>query len=590
MPVNSYPAGIQSSATGGHETVTSTPVYTDRRVLYVDSNHPNADDANPGTEREAPFLSLAGTNLAGTGGGDGLYSGAYYNALADDIIIVAASHTEIATHAVHGAAGNPTLKCSISVTKAGLSIIGLGSGTTRPTLSSQNGTPIFTVTGTGFELRNFQLRVGSVETDPTTLVDINVAGCVIGECDFEVSTPCTSLLRAGNAAVSTGLKVESCTFTNSRTVASGTHGGSPPLVPRYGIYCPGTFSVSSLYIESCTFSGGTTGWDDGAIHLASPTNLRIYNCTFSNGADIEATAFRGILSNNTMAASCRIINDRLRGYPLGLVASTDGGHAILSNPNLYITGSVYWVDSSDALASNSNNGTERDHPLATLAQAITNHTAANGDLIIVESGHSQLLMSSTTTISEADTKIFGLGTSSAQKPGFTPATTVTPLFTLSGNGVELHGLRFPASAVATTTIRISVTGEQCVIEGCDFTMNANYDIAAVDLVSGDGSEVNNCTFTIATVPALDNSSGIHAIQLAHTAQLYNLVDNCTFDGGSAALGFNGGALYFNSAAQRTVVLGCTFRYGADIYIPNGETNIVIAGNTMDATSRVDWTI
>lgn len=589
--VISYPAGIQSSATGAHATVTSTPVYTDRTTYYVDSTHPNASDTNPGTEEEAPFASLAGTN------GDGGTDGAYFTAAANNIIIVGAGHVEPST-------------CSIDITKAGLSILGCGSGTTRPILKAPNvlgaDTYVFNLHAAGVEVRNFILRAKGVGTDttaypPASIVRINGAGCVLGECDIAAgplptSTTvaatgeygnCIALVTVNATTTSTGFKMENCDLRND--CASGAYGAS--VNPLYGIYY--VESMGSTYIESCTFDGGADGFDKGAIAIASAkalTNLRVYNCTFDNGADIipiGAAYFRGILSNNTMAASCRIVNDRLRGYPLGLVAATDGGNAILSNPNLYLSGNVYWLDNSNALASDTNAGSERDRPLATLAQAISNFTAANGDLIVVESGHAQALLT-TQTISEADTKVFGLGTSSAQKPSFTisAASLVSTLFTLSGNGVELHGLRFPVSPITCT--RVSITGEQVVIEGCDFTSNTAYDLTSVVINSGDGVEIDNCTFTISAAPALVSSSS-QAITSAHTAALYNLIRNCTFDGGSSALGWSGGALALNSAVQRTVILGCTFLNGSDLVVPTGETNVTVSGNVMDATSRVEWT-
>lgn len=604
MPVNSYPAGIQSSSTGGHATFTASNVLTDRTVYYVDGTHINASDSNPGTEREAPFATLCGSD------GVGATDGAYFTASANDIIVIGAGHQEIGVTPSGGQAGTVQL----NITKAGISIIGLGSGTTRPIFMGMQpivgvgGAYLFNLNAAGVEIRNLRLRIRGEGGDQTpeiatTIVSVNAQGCVIGECDFQTgvnptttsitAAEClsrgefgnaTSMILVGNTTQATGLRVENCTLTNSWT------GTGASVSPLYGIFVHGGATAHSLYVESCTLNGGSGGFDRGSIEFASgvaATNFRCYNNTFQNGADIRAvTSFRGILSNNTMSASCRIVNDILTGYPLGLVAASDGGHAILSNPNLYITGNVWWVDSSDSLASDTNGGTERDHPLATLAQAITQNTAANGDLIVVESGHAQTL-TATVTISEADTKIFGLGTSSAQKPGFTASTaSATPLFTLSGNGVELHGLRFPVSAISTAT-RIRITGEQCVLEGCDFTQDTNFDILGVDVVSGDECEINNCTFLVSTAPAVD-STDTYAIRLAHTAGLYNLVKNNTFDGGTR--GYSNAAVVFASATQRTVVLANTFRNGADIGIPTGETNIVVAGNTMDATSLVSWVI
>ena len=381
----------------------------------------------------------------------------------------------------------------------------------------------------------------------------------------------------GSAASAVGLRIENCTFTNG--VIAPSVGAS--VSPLAGIYVNGSFAATSLFVDTCTFDGGTTGFDSGGILVAGAlTNLRVYNCTFTNGADINApsgSSFRGILSNNTMSASCRVINDRLKGYPLGLVSSSAGGNAILSNPNLYVTGDVYWVYS--VAGSDSNPGTEEDHPLATLSQALTLHTAANGDLIIVKSGHTETLAAGL-TITEADTKIFGTGASSTSKPTF-GNSAASILLTANTTGVEFHGLRFTAPSVSAT--HISVTGNNCVVEGCDFICGAN-SATGLNINAGDSAEVDNCTFTVTAV------GPVRGIQYAHTNQRYNRTTNCTFDGGSSVLGWTGGAIKTNSATQREVFYGNTFRNGADIIIPTGETSIVVSGNTMDATSRVDWTI
>lgn len=597
MAVNSYPNGVVSSSTGGHATISSANVITDRRVLYVDSANTNADDANSGTDIEQPFASLAGSD------GEGTTSGAYFAASAGDIIVIAASHVETI-------AWNTDATVTIDIAKAGLSIIGLGSGTTRPLFQCANDESyVFNITAVGVEIRNLRLRAQGLGIDEspatvTTLVRVNAGGCVIGECDFQAGpipanvdgsvganeyANTISMMLIGDAAAAVGTRIENCDFTNAVIVSTVTHGG-PNISPRYGIYANGSFAATSTYIESCSFNGGTTGFDNGAIQVVSPTNLRIYNSTFTNGADISGTAFRGILSNNTMSASCRIVNDRLRSYPLGLIDASDGGNAILSNPNLYVTGNVYWVNNSASTASNSNAGTERDRPLSTIAQAITNQTAANGDLIIIESGHAQSLTTGV-LISEDDTKIFGLGTSTAQKPSFTyTGITGGILLSLNATGCELHGLRFPVTAIGHT--RVYLLNAQCLVEGCDFGSDANFDAIAIAVNAGsnaDNSEINNCTFIITTAPTVGVSYTCVAIALVAASLRYNLIKNNTFDGGASTRGWSGGAIELgDSTTKRVVITGNTFLNGSDIHVTSSATNIVSTGNIMDATSRVEW--
>ncbi|MEW6126731.1 MAG: hypothetical protein AB1757_06810 [Acidobacteriota bacterium] len=84
---------------------------------------------------------------------------------AGDIILVAPDYTETRTAA-------------ITVNVAGVSIIGLGSGTKRPTITGNGTIDVFNVTAAGVTIEN--IRFAAPETDDQT-ADINVAaaGCTI---------------------------------------------------------------------------------------------------------------------------------------------------------------------------------------------------------------------------------------------------------------------------------------------------------------------------------------------------------------------------------------------------------------------------
>jgi hypothetical protein len=96
----------------------------------------------------------------------------------------------------------------------------------------------------------------------------------------------------------------------------------------------------------------------------------------------------------------------IRGIPL-----------VVSNP-----GRVFWVSSSAnadyGAGSNGNDGSFRA-PWATLVYAISQCTAANGDVIIVRPGHTETISSSSAmTLSKSGVAIVGLGQGN-QRPKFT---------------------------------------------------------------------------------------------------------------------------------------------------------------------------
>ncbi len=155
-------------------------------------------------------------------------------------------------------------------------------------------------------------------------------------------------------------EVLDCTFVNRCTVPDATPGATDPLA------CIAyAFANTGLRVHGCTFDGGVSGFDYGAIYAnVVASDVAFYDNTFSNGADIQLlAAHTGIFSNNTMADGCLVETlTPITPYPLGLVAAEEGGADILHGPNVFVTGDVFWVDITATRASDSNAGTERDLP------------------------------------------------------------------------------------------------------------------------------------------------------------------------------------------------------------------------------------
>lgn len=203
----------------------------------------------------------------------------------------------------------------------------------------------------------------------------------------------------------------------------------------------------------------------------------------------------------------------------GLASSTSGADSFLQN-EIFTTGAVIWVDSVNG--NDSNTGTEAK-PLATLAQAITNATANNGDIIVLKSGHTET-RTSAITVSKAGLRIFGIGSGSSA-PNFI-CNAAIDCITVTANDVVLNNLYFPAGTTANNSARINVDARNVRIKGCTFLCGA-YDIDTITITaSGIDCKIESCTMTIsAALP----QRGV-SIESASAVGLF--VNSCTFNGGS----------------------------------------------------------
>jgi len=259
-------------------------------------------------------------------------------------------------------------------------------------------------------------------------------------------------------------------------------------------------------------------------------------------------------------------------YENGIVSSSAGGDTDLGT-DIFVTGDVFWVDSVNG--NDSNAGTNRTAPKATLSSAISAAAANNGDLIILEANHSETLTSSL-TISTAGLRIMGLGTGST-KPAFTCDAAID-MFNITGARVEINGLRFPAGTTANNTSRINVGAAGIRIINCDFTCGAN-DLESITVPdAGDDCEINGCTFTISA----DGPDA--AIEIESASVLGLKVIGCTFDGGSSD--FDAAAINSGVAHTEFLYRGNTLTNNASIIHTAAATGQCI-GTIAGDSSRVE---
>lgn len=176
-------------------------------------------------------------------------------------------------------------------------------------------------------------------------------------------------------------------------------------------------------------------------------------------------------------------------YPNG-IGGTVGDSLDTCKP-LQTSGNVWYVSSLIGTDAVSPAGQNREKPLATVAQAVTN--AADEDIIVFLQGHTQTLLA-TQNVAKRLTFI-GEGTTGG-KPGvsFTPGAAVA-LFSVSVAAVEFRNIYIKESAVANTFSKIIyINATDGVIRGCYFECGANDQGAALTNSASSRMRVESSTF------------------------------------------------------------------------------------------------
>jgi hypothetical protein len=144
------------------------------------------------------------------------------------------------------------------------------------------------------------------------------------------------------------------------------------------------------------------------------------------------------------------------GFPGGL---TVGGIPILNS----YPDKVFWVDSTSG--SNGNKGTFQ-RPFATLAYALTQTTAAKGQIILIKPGHTETISGAATVTwgTKTSVAVIGLGTGS-HRPTFN-FTATTSTITMTAANCAIKNCLFTGGIDAVVS-PIVVSAADCVIESCE---------------------------------------------------------------------------------------------------------------------------
>lgn len=263
---NLYAAG--AGGTTGDRLATSGPVYvvTNGFIWYVGNAISGAADAaatgsalDGGRRREKPLLTI---------------SQAITNCADGDVICVLASHAE-------------SLSAAVTVNKK-VTIIGEGTGTSRPRFTCTGTVAMFDVTVANVRLRNLYFPASTAVA--TARVRIATAGCHVVDCYFECGASDT------NRALSFVTGAGNCRVSGTSFVATAA-------TPAVGLEVIN--AMTGLDLEDVTFDGSSYGWTGYAFQgTAAVTNLSGIGVDLANQSDYHlATASTGFLQLDDVSGS-----------------------------------------------------------------------------------------------------------------------------------------------------------------------------------------------------------------------------------------------------------------------------------------------
>lgn len=262
------------------------------------------------------------------------------------------------------------------------------------------------------------------------------------------------------------------------------------------------------------------------------------------------------------------------------------------------TGNVYWVDSTNAAASNqTGNGYSPDAPFATAAYAAGVASADNGDIILLAPGHAESLTTAgAITMAIAGVTIRGLGVG-RQRARFTFSSSTAATLAVTAarcaienvvfiNGIDAQVTMLSVSAAdfvlrncewqladgttqALNGLLTTAAADRLRVKDCHFHGGATAGaVSAISLVGGDSIVIEDCVF----FGAFDASGGV--LKNATTDSTGLLVEDCHFQNSTAS---NTKSIVV-TASTTGKITGCTFQ------ILSGSSPVTAAGMSVIANT------
>lgn len=273
MGLTDFPNGVSSF---GVPILGSGPVFTTGNVFFVDSGNALASDDTSSGSRTNPFSTID-------------YAIGRCTANNGDVILVMPGHTET----VAAAAG---IDCDV----AGISIVGIGNGADRPTITHSATGSTLEVAAASVTLENLLFTPSAAST---IIVDVNATDCTIRNCEFRMGTAVTAVdINGGAANACDRARVLGCVFDGS-TDGPDTAIGLDEV-------------ADSVVIDGCYAYGL---FDDACIH--NPTGKVLTWLRITNNFLVNTTAASH--SIELVSACTGLISENRCGSPLADATPTD---------------------------------------------------------------------------------------------------------------------------------------------------------------------------------------------------------------------------------------------------------------------------
>lgn len=223
-------------------------------------------------------------------------------------------------------------------------------------------------------------------------------------------------------------------------------------------------------------------------------------------------------------------------YPNG-AGDTLGDQLVTCKP-LYSSGSIWYVNSNGGVDGASQAGKNREKPLATLAQALTN--SADNDIIELMSGHVETSPGPWTVAKKV---IIVGGGSAGGKPtvklnGSGAGTGVRINITV--DNVEIRNIWFPAATGAlAASISVVIGGLLSRVKNCYFELGASDTSGIRYAAAANTGRIVNTTFiSVATLVTQQPTDAVEFLGAVNDLELDGVVFNSGTVGFSSPQAFN----------------------------------------------------
>jgi hypothetical protein len=424
----------------------------------------------------------------------------------------------------------------VDLDKHGMTVIGLGNGTLRPTFTFDDGNDgAWTIGADNITVKNLIFSSSVDSTSQAIEIEAGSTDVTIDGCRFQVVTAGTDEFDKVidcEGAASDRLVVQNCEFymENGESVAAIYTLDSDNCIFRdniitgdYSTACINNATTASnhIVIKDNVLFNGTTGGNTGlntepCIELLDTTtgvvegNRCCCNVSTAKSSIVAADCF---LSNNTYTES----ESTTGSEPVGKGQADETKALGLLGQDL---GNVIYVDSQES--SGIEDGRSWETAVDTLEEAMALCYSNRANTVLIASGHTETIdTADEVDIDVAGTIVIGLG-HGTKRPTFTFDDGNDGAWTIGADDVAVKNLIFSSSVDSTTqAIEIEAGSTDVLIENCRFqvvTAGTDEFDRCIDSegAASDRLVVRGCEFFMA------NGEAVAAIATVDS-------DNCVFE-------------------------------------------------------------